>query len=97
MSIDISKNINIEYEVSNIIIKQLNSNSFYNKLDQKYNFNNLDLNSCLIKDLSLEELDLFEIFIKLEDLFKLEIPDGDNKKLETVNNIINYIKANIKN
>ena len=97
MSIDISKSINIEYEVSNIIIKQLNSNSFYNKLDQKYNNNNLDLNSYLIKDLSLEELDLFEIFIKLEDLFKLEIPDRDNKKLETVNNIINYIKANIKN
>ena len=40
MSIDISKSINIEYEVSNIIIKQLNSNSFYNKLDQKYNNNN---------------------------------------------------------
>ena len=95
MSIDINKSVNIEQEVSKIIIKQLNSNNFYNKLDQEYNINNLDLNSNLIKDLSLEELDLFEIFIKLEDFFKLEIPDSDNKKLETISNIISYIKNKI--
>lgn len=46
----------------------------------------------LVADLDLESLDLVTLVAKFESMYKIEILDKDIKKIQTVGDIINYIK-----
>jgi len=44
-------------------------------------------------DLKADSLDLFELVMSMEDEFKVEIPTEDLEKLQTVGDVVNYLKA----
>ena len=43
-------------------------------------------------DLGVDSLDLYEIVMKLEDEFDVEIPTEELEKMETVGDVVEYIK-----
>ena len=49
--------------------------------------------SSLQDDLNADSLDLFELVVSLEEEYGLEIPSGDLEKVETVNDIVEYLEA----
>lgn len=49
--------------------------------------------SSLQEDLNADSLDLFELVVSLEEEYGIEIPSGDLEKVETVNNIVEYLEA----
>lgn len=49
-------------------------------------------NTNLVADLDLESLDLVTLVAKFESMYNIEILDKDIKKIQTVGDIINYIK-----
>jgi acyl carrier protein len=50
---------------------------------------------AFVGDLGADSLDLVELVMALEDEFGIQIPDGDNDKLKTVQSAIDYIKAKL--
>ena len=44
------------------------------------------------KDLKVDSLDLFEMVMSLEDEFDVEIPTEELEKMETVGDVVEYIK-----
>ena len=54
---------------------------------------NLDTN--LVKDLELESLDLVTLVSTLEKKFDVYVNDNDIKDLQTVGDIINYVKEHL--
>lgn len=78
------RQLELEQQITKIIIDQLKSAELWRsstKLDFEQHF----------FDLGLEQLDLFEIIIKLEDQFKLEISDDQGVELTNINNIVDYL------
>ena len=49
--------------------------------------------SSLQDDLNADSLDLFELVVSLEEEYGIEIPSGDLEKVETVNDIAEYLEA----
>lgn len=49
--------------------------------------------SSLQDDLSADSLDLFELMMSLEEEYGIEIPSVDLEKVETVNDIVEYLEA----
>ena len=47
-----------------------------------------------IEDLKADSLAIVEVVLALEEQFEIEIPDEDTEKIKTVNDAIEYIKAN---
>lgn len=47
----------------------------------------------LLQDLDVESLDLVDLVTAFEDKYGVEIADKDVKDLQTVNDILEYIKA----
>ena len=43
-------------------------------------------------DLGADSLDLFELVMALEDEYKIEIPTEELQKIETVGDVIDYLK-----
>ena len=44
-------------------------------------------------DLNADSLDLFELVMALEDEFGIEIPSEDLEQLNTVGDVLNYLKS----
>ncbi len=80
------RQLELEKQVVQIIIDQLKSAELWKSTGE----NKLNFEQHFF-DLGLEQLDLFEILIKLEDQFKLEIPDEDSVELTNINNIVDYL------
>ena len=68
-------------EIINLISEVLEVDK--NKINEKTN---------LIKDLDVESLDLVDLIAAFEEKYNFEIPDNDIKELQTVGDIISYIK-----
>ena len=49
--------------------------------------------SSLQDDLNADSLDLFELVVSLEEEYGIEIPSGDLEKVETINDIVEYLEA----
>jgi len=49
--------------------------------------------ASFVDDFNADSLDFIELITAVEDTFKIEIPDEDAEKLETVQDAINYIEA----
>jgi acyl carrier protein len=44
-------------------------------------------------DFNADSLDLIELISAVEDTFKIEIPDEDVEKIQTVQDAVNYVEA----
>ena len=56
--------------------------------------NTVTLEASFIDDLGADSLDIVELIMSLEEEFDMEIPDADAEKIVTVNDVVEYIKAN---
>lgn len=74
---------NIEQQVKKVVAEQLS----INEADIKNE-------SAFIADLGADSLDTVELVMALEDAFGIEIPDDQQEKIQTVQDAIDYIKAN---
>ena len=52
--------------------------------------------ASFIEDLGADSLDTIEIVMALEDAFKVQIPDEQQENLRTVQQAIDFIRANQK-
>jgi acyl carrier protein len=46
-------------------------------------------------DFGADSLDFIELITAVEDTFKIEIPDADAEKLQTVRDAVNYVESKI--
>jgi acyl carrier protein len=74
---------NIEQQVKKVVAEQLS----INEADIKNE-------SAFIADLGADSLDTVELVMALEDTFGIEIPDEQQEKIQTVQDAIDFIKAN---
>lgn len=51
--------------------------------------------ASFVDDLGADSLDTVELVMALEEEFDIEIPDEDAEKIATVQNVINYIEAQL--
>ena len=54
---------------------------------------NLKTNS--IADLDLESLDLVTLVSEIENKYQIEIPDKEIKKIQTVEDIVNFLSSHV--
>lgn len=61
---------------------------------EKLNADGMDIteSTSFKDDLNADSLDLFELVMALEDEFEIEIPSEDLEKLETVGDVLDYLK-----
>lgn len=55
----------------------------------------INLNTNLIADLDLESLDLVTLVSEIENKYELEIPDKEIKKIQTVEDIVNFVSSHV--
>ena len=55
----------------------------------------INLNTNLISDLDLESLDLVTLVSEIENKYELEIPDKEIKKIQTVEDIVNFLSSHV--
>lgn len=56
--------------------------------------NDVELDSHLMMDLGLDEIDLVDLCMSIEDLFELEVTDEAAESFKTVADIVKYIEEN---
>ncbi len=71
-------------KVKNIIVDQLGAAE-----------DNISLESSFIDDLGADSLDTVELIMAIEEEFDIEIPDEDAEKVDTVNDVVEYIKEHV--
>ena len=76
---------NIEQRVKKIVAEQLGVNEAEIKNE-----------SSFLDDLGADSLDMVELVMALEDEFGMEIPDEEAEKITTVQQAIDYARANVK-
>jgi acyl carrier protein len=52
----------------------------------------ITLESSFVDDLGADSLDIVELIMALEEEFDIEIPDEDAEKIQTVGDVVDYIK-----
>lgn len=75
----------IESRAKQIIIEQLG-----------VDFSELTASAHFANDLGADSLDTVELTMAMEEEFNLEIPDEVAEKLETVGQVVEYVKANAR-
>lgn len=55
----------------------------------------INLNTNLIADLDLESLDLVTLVSEIVNKYELEIPDKEIKKIQTVEDIVNFLSSHV--
>ena len=56
----------------------------------------IKLESSFVDDLGADSLDTVELVMALEDEFEIEIPDEQDEKITTVQQAVDYAKANMQ-
>jgi acyl carrier protein len=75
----------IEQRVKEIIVEQLGVEE-----------DEVSPEASFIDDLGADSLDTVELVMAFEEEFNIEIPDEDAEGISTVQDAIDYIKANVK-
>ncbi|QBP18616.1 acyl carrier protein [Acetilactobacillus jinshanensis] len=73
-------------QVAAVIAKQFDIDQ--SKIKGSLNFKN---------DLDADSIDLIEVVMSLENKFNAKIPDTEAQKLQTVDDVVNYISAHHQN
>lgn len=55
----------------------------------------INLKTNLTADLDLESLDLVTLVSEIENKYQLEIPDKEIKKIQTVEDIVNFLSSHV--
>lgn len=55
----------------------------------------IKMENTLIGDLDLESLDIVTLIAKLEEKYQIEIPDKEIKRMQTVEDVVNYLEAHV--
>ena len=55
----------------------------------------MNLKTNLIADLDLESLDLVTLVSEIENKYQIEIPDKEIKKIQTVEDIVNFLSSHV--
>ena len=55
----------------------------------------ITLEASFIDDLGADSLDIVELIMALEEEFDIEITDSDAEKVETVGDVVDYIKEHV--
>ncbi len=53
----------------------------------------ITLDTSFKEDLGADSLDLFELTMALEDEYEIEIPAEELESIETINDVIEYLKS----
>ncbi len=77
--------MNIEEKVKAIICEQLSVSE-----------EDVTPKASFVDDLGADSLDLVEMIMAMEETFNISIADEDAEKIKTVQDAIDYIKANIQ-
>ena len=72
----------VEEKVKDIIVEQLAVNP-----------EQVTPTASFIEDLGADSLDIVELVMAFEEEFSVEVPDEDAEKLQTVGQVIEYIKG----
>ena len=48
--------------------------------------------ASFVDDLGADSLDIVELVMAMEETFDIEIPDDDAEKIQTISDVINYVK-----
>ena len=75
----------IEQRVKDIIVEQLGVEE-----------DEVSPEASFVDDLGADSLDTVELVMAFEEEFNIEIPDEDAEGISTVQDAIDYIKANVK-
>ena len=57
--------------------------------------NKITLESDFVADLGADSIDLVEIYMDLEDEFKISVPDEELPNIKTVNDLVSFIDTKI--
>jgi acyl carrier protein len=60
------------------------------------NKENIQLDSKIVEDLGAESLDIYDMVALLEDEFGMEITDEEVEKIQTVQDVADFIRAHQK-
>jgi acyl carrier protein len=74
----------VERRVIEIIVEQLGVSE-----------EEVTLEASFVDDLGADSLDLVELIMALEEEFGLEISDEDAEKIQTVQDVVNYITEHV--
>jgi len=74
----------IEEEVVEIIVEQLG-------VDKEQ----ITLETSFINDLGADSLDTVELVMEFEQKFDMEIPDDEAEKIQTVGQVVSYVKEHV--
>ena len=75
----------LEDRVSAIIVEQLGVTK-----------EDLAPQASFIDDLGADSLDIVELVMAMEEEFDIEIPDDDAEKIQTIQDVISYVKRKIE-
>jgi acyl carrier protein len=77
--------MSLEDRVSAIIVEQLGVTK--EEITPKASF---------IDDLGADSLDIVEFVMAMEEEFDIEIPDDDAEKIQTIEDVITYVKGKVE-
>jgi acyl carrier protein len=77
--------MDLESRVSAIIVEQLGVTK-----------EELAPEASFIDDLGADSLDIVELVMAMEEEFDIEIPDDDAEKIQTIKDVIGYVKGKIE-
>ena len=75
---------NIQERVKKIVVEQLGVSD-----------DEVTPNASFVDDLGADSLDTVELVMALEEEFECEIPDEDAEKITSVQQAVDYVKANV--
>jgi len=75
----------LEDRVSAIIVEQLGVSK-----------EELSPEASFIDDLGADSLDIVELVMAMEEEFDIEIPDDDAEKIQTIKDVVSYVKGKIE-
>ena len=69
-------------DIIEVVVEQLSVEAGEVKVESKF-----------VEDLGADSLDVVELVMALEEKFDIEIPDEEAEKIQTVQNVLDYVES----